>query len=410
MRFGGVDWGNSEHRACLVDEAGNVLEERAFAHKPAGLVELVEWLTKGGALGGVAIETPHGPVVEAMLERGIEVWTLNPKQLDRFRDRFAASGAKDDRRDARVLAESLRTDRRAFRQVRLDEPWVREIRELSRLEHELVVERVALANGLREQLRRYYPQVLALSEDVDEPWMLALYELAPTPAAARSLTRAKLVNLLKEHRIRRLDADLARSTLREPGFRVAPATVAAASMHATSIHRRLVLTCDELRLCRKRIAAALDAATEPAPEQGDEPSGQKREQRDVTILASLPGVGRTVLATLLAEAWSLLQARDYQALRTWSGVAPVTKRSGKQLLVVRRLAINPRLADALFHWARIAAQRDATMKAKYQALRGKGHSQGRTLRAIGDRLLGILVAMLRSGSAFDPARPKKLAA
>src|SRR5215813_9034326 len=104
------------------------LGERDFAHGGAGLAEMAAWLT--GVAGAepsaihVAIEIPHGPIVETLLERGFNVYAINPKQLDRFRDRFSPAGAKDDSRDAEVLCDALRTDMRAFRRLALAEPLV----------------------------------------------------------------------------------------------------------------------------------------------------------------------------------------------------------------------------------------------------------------------------------------------
>jgi hypothetical protein len=113
--FVGVDWARETHQVCVLDEAGMMLGERAFAHGGAGLADLCDWVlaTTGAEAGAiaVAIEVPHGPVVETLLERGFQVYAVNPKQLDRFRDRFTVAGAKDDRRDAHVLGDSLRTDR-----------------------------------------------------------------------------------------------------------------------------------------------------------------------------------------------------------------------------------------------------------------------------------------------------------
>ena len=97
----------------------------------------------------------QGPVVEALLERGFCVYGINPKQLDRFRDRFTVAGAKDDRRDAHVLADSLRTDRHAFRRLSNDEPVIVQLREWSRMADELQQERARLASRMREQLWRY---------------------------------------------------------------------------------------------------------------------------------------------------------------------------------------------------------------------------------------------------------------
>ena len=127
------------------------------------------------------------------------------------------------------------------------------------------------------------------------------------------------------------------------------------------------------------------------------------KQRDADILASLPGIGRIVLATLLAEATDALQRRDYPALRTLTGVAPVTKRSGRSHFVVRRHACHRRLANAVYHWARIATQHDRTSRAKYAALRARGHSHGRALRSVADRLLNVACSMLKTRTIFRPA-------
>ena len=141
-----------------------------------------------------------------------------------------------------------------------------------------------------------------------------------------------------------------------------------------------------------------EAAVAESLDHGDDGAGQPGGQRDVTVLSSLPGVGQTVLATLLAEAPHALQRRDYQALRCLCGVAPVTRRSGKSMIVVRRLAAHPRLRDAVYHWARVAVQHDPVSKAQYAALRARGHRHGRALCSVADRLLAVACAMLKGTS------------
>ncbi|MCY4632971.1 MAG: transposase [Acidobacteria bacterium] len=107
---------------------------------------------------------------------------------------------------------------------------------------------------------------------------------------------------------------------------------------------------------------------------------------------------------MLAEGGDAVQRRDYDALRCLCGVAPVTKRSGKSLIVTRRLAVDGRLRDATYHWARTAAQRDPASHNKYQALRARGHGHARALRSVADRLLSVACAMLRDGARFDSHR------
>src|SRR3954470_20723849 len=206
--FAGVDWGSEQHQVCLLDDAGTVVGERAFRHDAAGLAALCDWLVSMAGhpgTGAVAIGGAHGPVVDALLDRGFAVHAINPKQLDRLRDRFSVAGAKDDRRDARVAAAGLRTDPHLFRRVAASDPSVVELREWSRLAEELQHERVRLGNRIRQQLWRSYPQLLAVSDDVTAEWVLDLWTLAPTPAKAARLREATLARLLQRHRIRRVE-------------------------------------------------------------------------------------------------------------------------------------------------------------------------------------------------------------
>jgi transposase len=402
--FVGIDWATQSHRVCLLDAAGRQVNERDVAHSGAGLTELRDWLLEKTKAApeqiAVAIETPHGPVVEMLLEHGFVVFAINPKQLDRFRDRFTVAGAKDDSRDAHVLGGSLRTDRPAFRRLVVDDPVVIELREWSRIADELQQERTRLANRLRQQLWRYYPQATELTDDVANDWFLALWQKVPTPDRAAKAAEKTITRILTEHRIRRLDAATVLKTLRKPPLFVAPGTTEAACAHIRNLAARLRLINQQIKQTQQNLDR-LCAKLEPQQESS---SGQNREQRDVTILRSWPGIGRIVLATLLTEAAAPLRRRDYHALRALAGVAPVTRRSGKQRLVIRRLACNRRLQNAVHHWSRIAIQHDAAARRRYDALRQRGHGHARALRSVGDRLLYALCTTLKRQTPYDPDR------
>jgi transposase len=399
--FVGVDWASAYHRACLLDGEGTRVAERDFPHDGTGLAALCDWLlAQSGAPAAavaVAIETPRGPVVEALLERGFAVFSINPKQLDRFRDRFTMAGAKDDSRDAQVLASSLRTDRHALRRLRVDDPLVIELREWSRIHEELTQERSRLANRVRDQLWRYYPQARQLSEDLVADWFLDLWQQAPTPAQAARTSEKTIGRILKQHRIRRIDAGTVLRVLRQPALTVAPGTAEAATAHIRTLAARARLINAQLKEAQRRLDELCDAIEAAA----DATPGQICEQRDVVILRSLPGLGRITLATLLAEATEPVRCRDYHALRSLTGAAPVTRRSGKSRLVVRRHACNKRLAQAVFHWARVAMQHDPTSARRYEELRRRGHSHGRALRGVADRLLYVLCTLLERQVPFD---------
>jgi transposase len=401
----GIDWATEAHQACVLDRARRILAERSFAHTGNAIAAFAQWLSElaGDDPGqiAIAIEIPRGAVVETLVERGFHVYALNPKQLDRFRDRHTVAGAKDDRRDAFVLGDSLRTDRACFRRVRLDDPLVIRLRELSRVDEDLRREGNQLANRLREQLHRFYAQALQLCPSADEPWLWALLELAPSPSVARRLRPQRVERLLREHRIRRLSAPDVVAALRAPALQVAPGVVEAATEHIALLLPRLRLVHTQRQRCGLRLEALLDELQ--ATQDDDD---EQREHRDVEILRSLPGVGRVVAATVLAEASGALAERDYHGLRAHAGIAPITKQSGKRCIVLMRHACNGRLRNALYHWARVAAMCDPPSTIYYAALRQRGHSHGRALRGVADRLLRILIAMLNSGTLFDPSKTR----
>jgi hypothetical protein len=400
----GIDWASEAHQVCVLDASGRLLSEHQVRHAAQALQELATALIAyaGGAAAAVAvaIEVPHGAVVETLLERGLAVFALNPKQLDRFRDRFTVAGAKDDRRDAHVLGDALRTDPRAFTRVRLPAAIVLEVREETRIHDELRTEWNRATNRLRQQLARFYPQLLEVG-DVEEPWLWALYELAPTPAAAARLRRARLTQLLRTHRIRRHSADSVLVVLRTLALTVAPGTVEAAQRHIGLLLEQVRLLHRQRQDCERRLATLLTrtelTTVSSAP-------GPRREHSDLEILLSLPGAGNLVVATLLAEAGEALADRDYTTLRTRSGVAPVTRRSGKKLIVSMRYACNAPLRNACHYWAQGAIRWDPRCQQHYARLRASGQRHGRALRGVTDRLQAVLIAMLRTDTLYDPTR------
>ena len=210
-------------------------------------------------------------------------------------------------------------------------------------------------------------------------------------------------SLLARHRVRRLRADEVLAVLRAPALHVAPGTVEAVGEHVGLLLPRLTLVHEQRTRCERRLDALLEAIARP------EPAEEHQEHRDVTILRSLPGVGRVVAATMLAEASRPLGARDYQTLRAHAGVAPVTRQSGKSRQVVMRRACNPRLRHALFHWARNSIRLDARCRAHYDRLRQR-HNHARALRGVADRLLYILITLLKIGALYDSARRQRVAA
>ena len=298
-----------------------------------------------------------------------------------------------------MLANSLRTDRHAFGALSADDPVIVELREGSRMIDDLQQERSRLANRVREQLWRYYPQMLEIAEDGAADWFLDLWRPAPTPAKAARLRQTTLERFLKTHRIRRWQAGELVRLFKQKPLSVAPEVAEAAAAHIHAVAARIRWVNQQLKTAYRQLDQLCDRLVPPE----ENAPGQRCEQHDVAILRSMPGLGRIILAVLLAEAWQPLGRRDYHALRCLSGVAPITRRSGKTCLVVRRYACNKRLENALYHWARVAVQHDEPSRRRYAALRGRGHSHGRALRTVADRLLAVTCTLLQHHTLFDPA-------
>lgn len=398
----GVDWGGGAHEICVMRPDAEVMGTRTVTHTKTAVHDAIAWI--GGLIAGprseiaVGIETPRGVLVDTLIEQGFAVFAINPKQLDRFRDRFSVGGAKDDPRDARVLADALRTDRRAFRRVHPDDPQVIYLRELCRIDEELQDSMISLANRLREQLYRVDAPWLQLCPAADDVWLWELLRKASHPDQWRRLSRTRIARVLKAHRIRRVTADDVIATVHQPQLTAAAGVTHAVATRIGSLIPQLLLLNEQRTGTGHQIDRCLDGLGAVSDEQ-------PREHRDVIILRSLPGVGRTVAATMLTEAAGPLADRDYSTLRAFAGTAPITKRSSKRTFVVHmRYACKQRLRNALFHWSRTSIQGDAAARAYYDQLRARGHHHARALRSVADRWLRILVAMLRSGRTYDPSR------
>ena len=401
--FVGIDWGTQTHCVVLLDHEGRVIEQYNAVHSGEGLVALVAKLKHGTACEpnqvSVAIEVAWGALVETLIENGFAVFSINPKQVDRFRDRFTVAGAKDDSRDALVLASSLRTDAKSYKRVEIDSPDMIRLRELSRFEDELKTELRRTTNRLWQQLHRYYPQVLKLSPAADERYVWDLVAKAPTPAEGAKLTPARLKKILKAHRIRRFAVDEVLAILRERPLAPAPGAAEAASEHVLMLLPQLTLLDQQLRDVGRRIQQILTVWAAKTNEEGE-------TLPDAGVLLSIPGIGPVVAATLLAEATRPIRERDYQALRCYAGTAPITKQSAKRKTVNMRHACNPRLRQAVHYWASTSINCDERSRQHYDALRASGHQHARALRGLADRLLGMLIAMLKNQTAFSPSRRK----
>jgi transposase len=352
------------------------------------LHELVAAHAEDPAAVVVGIETDRGLLVGALTAAGYQVYGINPLQASRYRERHVSSGAKSDAGDARVLAEIVRSDRHHHRLIAGDSDQAEAIKILARAHQGLIWARQRHVNGLRNALREFYPAALAaLGTDLAGPEALAVLGAAPTPERGRALQVTEITGLLGQAGRRRNLASRAaqiQQALTSPQLG-APAPVTAAYRHVVTAAVKVLA---ELTTQINALEQELTSAFEIHP--------------DAEILRSLPGLGVVLGARVLAEFGDdPTRYHHPTARKTYAGTAPITRASGTRKVVLARLARNKRLADACYLWAFSALTRSQGARAYYDQLRARGATHHQALRALANRLVGILHGCLRHRSTYD---------
>ncbi|MFD1719244.1 IS110 family transposase [Georgenia deserti] len=391
----GIDWAEAHHDLALVDEGGTMLAKRRISDDLAGFEELLQVLAEHGDCAEdqipVAIETGRGLFVACMLATGRDVVVINPMAAARYRERTAVTRTKSDAADALMLANVLRTDRHAHRPLPKDSELVRSVAVLARAGQDAVWQRQQATNQLRSLLREYFPAALTAFQvkhiGLASAEARTVLAAAPTPAAAATLTKARLRSLLiKAGRRRNLETWVERvhEIFRTKALRHPAQVEDAYGVAALAILKRL----DAAAIA----AADLQQATELVFHQ----------HPAAAIITSFPGLGPLGGARVLAEvgddADRFETARD---LKAYAGAAPVTRASGKSHLVLHRRVKNHRLASAGYNWAFAALTHSPGARAHYDRRRARGDGHAAALRNLYNRFLGQLHHCLRSGHLYD---------
>jgi transposase len=395
--FVGIDWGEESCRVAVMDGAGAVLGERSITEDLAG-VEAVHDLV-GSVVGDVedpevvvGTETERGLLVRWMLAAGYEVYALNPKSVQRYRDRYRVSGAKDDVADARLLADVVRTDRHRHRRLVPDSETVQVLETLARQQKRLVWSRRREANRLRAVLREFYPQALQAFGDLDltHPDAVAVLGAAPTPAQAARLTQARMESVLRRRGRQRGVAEAARRYREALQQRHLEVPAAVAQAHGVVV-AALVETIGAFNRGIEQVTEAMDESLSSHP--------------DAEIYLSQPGLGSLLSARVLAEFGDVPDRYvDAKARKNAAGTSPVTVASGTTKVVRRRDTRNRWLIDATHQWAFTAVRVSPGAKAYYQQLRARGHGHNRALRQVANRLVGVLHGCLEHRQLYDEAK------
>lgn len=394
MLFVGDDWAEDHHDVVVIDETGRLRARRRVCEGVAGIEKFHELVAEHLDEDAepqdvlVGIETDRGPWVQALLAAGYTVYAINPFRASRYRERHGTSGAKSDKGDALVLAEILRTDRAHHRPITGDSEIAEQAKVLARSHQSLIWARQRQVNTLRSNLREFYPAALeAFGTDLADRDAVAVLAAAPGPEDGAKLTVARVQHLLRKAGRQRYLAKRAEeivAALRGKQLRARPGIESAYTMTT----RALVAVIAQLNAQ----IAALQGQVETC--FGQHP--------DAEIYLSQPGLGPVLGARVLAEFGDDPDRyASAKARKNYSGMSPITRASGKQKVVLARYARNRRLSDALFMQASCAINVSPGARAYYDERRARGATHHQALRAVSNRLVGILHGCLRTHTLYD---------
>jgi transposase len=404
----GVDWADQQHAVWVLEEHGTKVTSRTVPHTAAGFSEwgreLHEWQAQGIELWA-AIERPEGRVVDFLLDHGIVVYPVNPKALDRARDRFRQGGAKSDPFDARVLADFLRTDHGRLQALPPSSEAAQELKYLTEDYRRQVRQQTRLVNQLTATLKAYYPRALEVTE-LTTALAREFLQAYPTPAAVAGLTDKQWQRWARAHRLSEARTRELWGVLQRPQLPV-PA-------HVVRAKARLML----------RLVEELTVVVATV--------GQYREAIDA-FFADLPGAQwiRTLPigehGVTAPSLWARLgdapgRWESFQHLQGHAGAVPVTIKSGHQRVVQFRFACDKALRDLVDQVAFLSLGKCEWARAYYDQQRARGHHHHSALRALGAKWLKITFVMWERHIPYDEQhhlatmarqqlrqRPKKIA-
>jgi transposase len=315
------------------------------------------------------------------------VFAINPLSAARYRQRHVTSGAKSDPGDAKVLADLVRTDRQHHRPIAGDSDLADAVKALARAHQNLIWTRQRQSSQLRSTLRDFYPGALAAFDELAGRDALAILELAPTPTRGRTLSQSKIASALRRAgRQRNIDtrAEHIQQKLREPQLAAAPMVEIAFGHTVTAMVAVLAQLGAQIEILEQELNAHFE------------------RHPDAQIVRSQPGLGPVLAARVLAEFGDdPTRYADTRARRNYAATSPITRASGTRRVVLARVAGNKRLRDALYLQAFAALSRSPGARAYYDSHRERGHTHHQALRALANRLVGILHGCLRHQQAYN---------
>jgi transposase len=389
----GIDWARDDHAVSIVDAHGSEIHRCTVEHSAPGLRAVTTLLARSG-VGEVAIERPDGPIVDTLLAAGITVVVISPNQLKNLRGRYGSAGNKDDRFDAFVLADTLRTDRTRLRPLVPDTAETVALRSACRARKDLIGHRVALANQLREHLNRVFPAAVGLFANLDSTISLTFLTRFDRQDRADWLTPKRLGAWL---------ASVSYTGGMDP-----------AVLHARLIAAPRGSTAEE-GAAHAHVTGALVATLKTLVEQiktlSDEIADQLAAHADAHIFTSLPRSGKIRAAKLLAEIGDCRgRFPTPESLACLAGVAPSTRQSGTMRSVGFRWSCDKHLRDAVTDFAADSRHANPWAADLYNRARANKHDHSHATRILARAWLYVIWHCWQDGVAYDPTQHRALQA
>ena len=386
QRVAGIDWASDNHALCVIDAGGQPVQRLVVPHTKTGIGRLVTVLRKH-QVTGVGIERPDGPLVAGLLAAGVEVLVIPPSQVKSLRGRYRSAGHKDDRFDAYVLADVVRTDRRRLRPLELDTAATTALRTTVRARRDMVIHRVATANQLRAHLQIVFPAAAGLFEAIDSDVSLRFLERFNTQGQADWLSVKRLGSWL---------TSIGYTGGTDPAVIYARITAAPRGTTGPEADILAVSTRSYIAVLRTLNTQIRTLATSIAEQLDVHP--------DAKIFTSLPRSGSVRAARLLAE---IGDARGRfptaSSLACLAGVAPSTRQSGKVKAVTFRWGANKELRDALCDFAGDSRRANPWAADLYDRARARKCDHPHAVRILARAWANIIWRCWQDNTAYDPA-------
>ena len=374
----GVDWADRKHEVSIYEVATSRQQRLELEQSPEALSEWIGQLRlRYGSRGQVAVVLEQGRGALLNVLMGCEfvvLYVINPKSLSRYREAFYGSGAKSDPVDAELMREMVRQNPERFRAWRADDVLTRSLRLMTEGRRNLVNQATALTNQLTALLKSYYPQALSWTGALDTHWACDFLEQWPTLQALQQSSRRQILRFYEKHPRPHLDLD----------------------KQLQQFHQALPLTADEAvleysTLMVEALIPQLRALLHSIEEFDRKIAEVFRKHPDRPIFESFPGAGAALAPRLLA---AIGADRDrYQAasdMQQFSGIAPVTEKSGKQHWVHWRLAC-PKFIRQTFHeFAEHSRRWCGWAKAYYQLQIERGKKHNAAVRSLAYKWIRLL--------------------